>query len=384
MSAVKLMLSLIRYVITGEEITQEIIDSLNNEVLEEIYRIAEFHDITHIITYALSNIRKLDENDTSKKFSRAMLLEVYRHEQKNYEYQRICQLFEEKKIKFIPLKGSVIRKYYPEDWLRNSCDIDILVEEEHIEEIVKLLVQELKYITDGKRGSHDISLFTPGNVHIELHFNIISGTSDYNKVLSRIWEFASPVDGKIANYKVSNEFLYFHIISHAAYHFLMGGCGIRPIIDIWLLKKNLNLDNEKLLLLLKEANLLKFTTEIEHLANVWIQEYAHNETTKMMEEYILSGGVYGTIENKVGMNEHSKSKVEYFFHRIFMPYVTMKKYYKILDKAPILYPFFHVVRWFRIIFKNNDSAFYELKQNQNISDEKIEFLNRMRKMLNLR
>ena len=31
-------------------------------------------------------------------------------------------------IPFLPLKGSVIRQYYPEPWMRTSCDIDILVD----------------------------------------------------------------------------------------------------------------------------------------------------------------------------------------------------------------------------------------------------------------
>ena len=278
----------------------------------------------------------------------------------------------------------MIRKYYPEEWMRNSCDIDILVQEERVEEIVALLTQKLNYKSDGKRKSHDILLHTPGDVHLELHFNIISGSYAFNRVLSRVWDFARPVEDKENHYQLSDEFLYFHIISHAAYHFLRGGCGIRPIFDIWLLKNNLNLDAKKLLPLLKEADLEKFAVELEHLSNVWANGYPHNETTKMMEQYILSGGVYGTMENRVAINEHSQNKLKYFFHRVFMPYEAMKKYYKILDRAPVLYPFFHIVRWFRIIFTNKDSAFVELKQNQTISTGKVDSLSEMRKRLNLR
>lgn len=384
MTAAELMFYLIGSAVTGEEARQEVLDSLNGETLEEIYKIAEAHDIVHIISFVLSKSRKLGNDEISKKFSNAMLLAVYRYEQQNYEYQRICTLFEEEKIKFIPLKGSVIRRYYPEEWLRNSCDIDILVEEDRIDEIVALLTQKLNYKSDGKRQAHDISLFTPGNIHIELHFNIISGSSDFNKVLSRVWEFAELVDGKESQYRVSDEFLYFHIISHAAYHFLRGGCGIRPVFDIWLLKKNLNLDSKKLMPLLNEANLVKFTTEIEYLSDVWAEGCVHNEITKMMEQFILSGGVYGTIENQVGMNEHSQNKFKYFIHRVFMPYDTMKKYYKILDKAPVLYPFFHFVRWSRIILRNNDAAFIELKKNHTISAEKVDILRKMKKELNIK
>jgi hypothetical protein len=47
-----------------------------------------------------------------------------------HEFERICLVLEKAKIPHIPLKGSVLRKLYKEPWLRTSCDIDILVQEE--------------------------------------------------------------------------------------------------------------------------------------------------------------------------------------------------------------------------------------------------------------
>ena len=48
------------------------------------------------------------------------------------EYENLCSAFEKAQIPFLPLKGSVIRKYYPEAWMRTSCDIDILVHDEDV------------------------------------------------------------------------------------------------------------------------------------------------------------------------------------------------------------------------------------------------------------
>ncbi|MBO4954226.1 MAG: nucleotidyltransferase family protein, partial [Clostridia bacterium] len=36
-------------------------------------------------------------------------------------------------IDFMPLKGAVIRQYYPEPWMRTSCDIDIHVKKDRLE-----------------------------------------------------------------------------------------------------------------------------------------------------------------------------------------------------------------------------------------------------------
>ena len=51
---------------------------------------------------------------------------IYRHAQLSYEYVAVCDALETAQIPFIPLKGSVLRKWYPEPWMRTSCDIDIL------------------------------------------------------------------------------------------------------------------------------------------------------------------------------------------------------------------------------------------------------------------
>ena len=44
-----------------------------------------------------------------------------------------CNALEKAQIPFVPLKGSVIRKYYPEAWMRTSSDIDVLVHKEDVE-----------------------------------------------------------------------------------------------------------------------------------------------------------------------------------------------------------------------------------------------------------
>lgn len=68
----------------------------------------------------------------------------------NHEYNRICDALESVEISFLPLKGSVLRQYYPEPWMRTSCDIDILVHENDLEKTTEYLVRDLGYIYDRK------------------------------------------------------------------------------------------------------------------------------------------------------------------------------------------------------------------------------------------
>ena len=68
-------------------------------------------------------------------------MSVYRNEQIKYAFAQICDTFELSSIPYIPLKGSVIRPYYPKESMRTSCDIDILVKEENHEAAIDVLVQ---------------------------------------------------------------------------------------------------------------------------------------------------------------------------------------------------------------------------------------------------
>ncbi|MBQ8684597.1 MAG: hypothetical protein IJ514_00285 [Clostridia bacterium] len=91
-----------------------------------------------------------------------------------------------------------------------------------------------------------------------------------------------------------------------------------------------------------------------------------------LEAYIVGAGVYGSLENKVVVNQvRKKGKLRYLLSRIFLPYKKMKRLYPRLEKAPILLPFYHIKRWCLFLFKKDKKrAVAELKYNNSVSDEK--------------
>ena len=72
----------------------------------------------------------------------------------------------------MPLKGSVLRASYPQDWMRTSCDIDILVHREDLERAVELLVEKKQYRRE-VTNLCDVSLYAPSGVHLELHYDLV-------------------------------------------------------------------------------------------------------------------------------------------------------------------------------------------------------------------
>ncbi len=325
--------------------------SFSVEEEKVLLKMAQKHDLAHFIAFALGGDNSLNDIAVKQKLNSAKFLAVMRREQQTYEYNAIVKTFTENKIPFIPLKGAIICNYYPEAWLRTSCDIDILVHEQDLERAVKALIDNNGYKTDNKVNYHDVSLFSPSNVHLELHFNVLENKENIDAVLSSIWDYASPNENNSFEYKLCNEFLIFHIIAHMMYHFLKGGCGVRTIMDVHVAHKTLSINQDKLYELLNACNIAKFYESIIQLSNVWFNGQQHSEKTLKLENYIISGAVYGTLENRMKVDGTKVgSKTTHIFRRIFCPYSIMKNRYPILKKHKWLLPFYEVVRWVETIF----------------------------------
>lgn len=391
------MFNCIKYEIC-RQIEKIVLLEVSVRFLSELYRLSKAHDVAHLVGDALNKSgvfenlpADLDENERAaiakvkEKFDEQIFTAVYRYETINYELEQICKTLEEAKIPFIPLKGSVIRKYYPEPWMRTSCDIDILVWEADLNFAVRTLCDSLKY-TSGEKTSHDIKMYSENGVHLELHFSLIESdvVSKADIPLQLVWNYVQPINGT-SRHAMNDEMFYYYHIAHMAKHFIHGGCGIRPFIDLWLYNRVNTGNTNKRNKLLSDGELLKFSEEAENLAAAWFGNKEYNEITQEMEDYILQGGVYGTLKQNLAMSQNKKGgKFRHLISRIFLSYKDMAVYYPSLKKCPILFPFYQVRRWCRILFcGGRKAAMNEIKVNQNITTEEQERAKKLLEELNL-
>lgn len=355
--------------------------SFTDEELTRLYKLSKSHDLAHLVGDALIKNDLIKSDEIKAKFQKQMVLAVYRYEKINYELNRLRETLNEAEIPFIPLKGAVIRaEYYPEPWMRTSCDIDILVHESDLDRATAVLVDKLTYKQESK-GSHDIGLFSDNGVHLELHYSLIEEkrVGNIESVLQSVWEKAAPV-AETLEYVLSDEMFYYYHIAHMAKHFVgTGGCGVRPVVDIWVLNHRVPFDKEKRNALLAEGGLLTFATEAESLTEVWFGEGIHTDTTRQMQDYLLRGGVYGTTENRVSVQQVRKGgKVRYAFSRIWLPYDALKFHYPSLNGKRILLPLYEVRRWCKLIFCGGAKrSMNELKLNSAVSATEQDQINKM-------
>ena len=342
---------------------------LSLEETKALYNLAKRHDVAHIAGNAALRLSLLPESEKAKAvFEKECFTALYRHEKIRAELSGITALFEENAITHLPLKGSVLRDLYPSPWMRNSCDIDILVHEADIPR-AKTLLLDAGY-TPFSATAHDVSFDSPRGVHIELHFRLLEeGVSDtMQKKLTDVWQYTNAKPGAIYEQVMSDAFFYYYHMAHMAKHYLHGGCGIRPFLDLWVLRHRIFFDEERRAELLKAGGLFSFAKAAEALSEVWFGEEAHTPLTEKMEDFVLAGGVYGTEKNRITMGQARRGgKLRYALSRIFLPYHTIKFHYPVLQKHKWLLPFCEVRRWCKLIFLGGARrSAKELKTNSEI------------------
>lgn len=359
------LFSLIRARVCGNETEPHRPDG---EGLPRLYQLSKLHDVAHLLTDGLEAAGLPDEGEILAKFRKQRMVALYRYEQSNYELSALSAVLEAEKIPFIPLKGAILREHYPEPWMRTSCDIDVLVKREDLSAASAALSEKLGYRKEAQ-GSHDLSLFSPGGVHVELHFALNEENYRVFDTLSRIWEVALPEQEGGYRYTMPDEVFYFYHIAHMAKHFEEGGCGIRSFLDLWILDHRMEHDDAKRDALLIKEGMYAFAEGCRRLCEVWFSCAEGNELTVQMQNYILDGGVYGTVANKVTVQQTKQGgKVRYALRRIFVPYETMKVYYPILRTRKWLTPFMEVRRWVKILFGGRvKRSLTELNANQSVS-----------------
>ena len=357
---------------------------LSDETLKEVYTFAKRHDLSHFIGAALSK-KKISVSDTAfQYYQNDMFATVVRMQKISYEYDRVCGDLENAGIRFVPLKGAVIKNYYPEFWMRTSCDIDILVHENYLKKAITAINSNNRFQVSEKHY-HDVSLMTVDGIHIELHFSILEANDNLDAVLKDVWEYTEPQENHKYSMRLTPEFFLFHIYAHTTYHFLKGGCGVKTIIDIFLLEKYLKYDNESLEELLEMAKIKQFRQELKALSQVWFSNTTHSEITLSMEKYIFSGGVYGSRKNSIKVRSTDQLYSRYVLSRIFVPYDIIRSIYPILNKYKYLTPVFEVVRWIRFLFKGDYKAkVNEVETFNSLSNNEQQEVDKMLKNLGLR
>lgn len=333
--------------------------SLSGDELDCIVSVLRKHDLLHLLMWSVPKVAAPVDDQVMKSIRYAQELAFRRSVVLEYDRQQIYALFEQNGIDYIPLKGAVIRELYPQPWHRTSCDIDVLIREQELSKAAKILCEQ--GYTFRERGFHDAQFDTPSNNNLELHVSILENMEQLDRTLVQVWEYAEKEGSSSCRCRLTNEFLLFHILSHMAYHFYRGGCGIRPLIDFDLISRNLAVDRSILNRLLDHSELRPFYNAVQNLANVWFHGAEHDGITRKMENFIVVGGVYGARTSGVLVTRaESDHQAAYLLKRLFPPIGHMRILYPILNHIPFLLPICWIIRIVKQLFNGSLKGHVEM------------------------
>lgn len=357
MTAAKMLLELLRTEITGETVT---LPEGFDDQFSQVLTLAKRQDVTHLTYHAVKRSGWVPRDGALwESAERDMMKEIFRSTGNEAVLKTAVPILNSAGIPFVPLKGAVIRTWYPEPWMRASCDTDLLIREEDLDRALDALAAG-GFTTDRVRHYHDVSLYLQG-AHLELHFSICEDMPAIDRVLRRVWDYVVPADG--AEYRQTPAFFAFHLVAHAMYHFQKGGCGVKPFLDLWILRKNGVYRDESLRPLLEECGITRFYEAMCEAVSAWFCGGESTDLTDEILQYVINGDTYGNFQNEtVAGAAVRKSKIRYLLSRAFLPAETMKKIYPELKRRPILLPVCYVRRfWTHLAGEKRNSGRRKLR-----------------------
>ena len=204
------------------------------------------------------------------------------------------------------------------------------------------------------QGNFEIDGKRAPNIYVELHTEYFpKNTFLYNSM-------GDPDFRKDKSPEETIREFYLYNVIHVAKHYFSAGCGIRRVLDLYLLQarygeelEHMDIDRD-----LEKVGIADFTGEINALAQDWFRPEGFRWTESQMAEQILLSPLHGQRENFI----HSRitdiggegtarpvAKLKYLLHRLFPGRVVMHKHYPFLKKWVILYPFCWIHRGIKLV-----------------------------------
>lgn len=318
--------------------------------LSDGLEIARKHKIEVLFYYGALNCGFSQEEPLMQELFMLVCGNIAVNEQQMYAVKEIFSAFDEQKIEYLPLKGTLLKSMYPKPEMRSMSDADILIKTEQYD-IIKQIMQKLGY-TETNESDHEL-IWKKQGIHIELHKRLIpSYNKDYYAYFGDGWQLAGIKNG--TRYSMTDEDQMIYLFTHFAKHYRDAGIGIKHMTDLWVYRKiKPQLDEKYMKKELTALQLYEFYVNIINTLSVWFEGREADEKTDFITEVIFNSGVYGTSETHilseaVKISKSTKSaksvKSKKYIDLLFPQYKIMCKKFPFLSKAPFLLPIMWIYR----------------------------------------
>lgn len=292
------------------------------------------------------------------------------------ERKFITDFMNENGIKYMPLKGIILKELYPEIGMREMSDNDIYYDLSFREKIGSFMLSR-GYKCVAEADNHDAYEKEP-IYNFEFHNRLFLKETSLS-----LHRYYSDIDKRMIrdsknafSYHLSDEDFYIYLIAHEYKHYNYCGTGLRSLLDcyVFLNKFSDTLDFEYIKRETQKAGISDFEKMQRNLCgkfSVSLSDVDFTEDEVKFLQYLVSSGVHGNFSTGVinkakgkGAQKTKvtfKEKVKYISKRVFPPMSYYKRFYPFFYNHRYLIPFCVIYRIFLAVFKRNKNIKNELR-----------------------
>ena len=337
---------------------------LVNADLEALFRLAKAHSVSAMVCMALeqtdafccaeesTRLKWLDAKN--KAVRKNMLLDAERHQ--------LEKEFAEHGIWYMPLKGSILKDWYPKFGMREMADNDILFDPSERKRVRGIFRSRGYKIVSFGKGNHD-EYEKPPLYHFEMHVSLFHEM--YPKLAGQyrnVKEKLLPVDGTVCQFAFTPEDFYVFALAHAYKHYSGSGTGVRTLADFYVMNHHLGgiMNWDEVKQKLTRLGIAEYEQHSRVLAEKLfsgarpLPEIELNTDEKEMLRFYCNATTYGTIDNQIQNRLHELqgnaegitlgTKLKYCCARLFPGKEFCKYHYPFVYRHLWLLPFFWVWR----------------------------------------
>lgn len=294
--------------------------------LENLYRAANRHLLTAITAMALEVAGIRDGA-----FTQAKGKAIRKVTAMDADMIELFNRFDRMGIWYMPLKGSVLKDYYPAYGMRQMSDHDILFDSSRADDVKSIMKSMGFSCKSFGTGVHDTYHKEPVS-NFEMHRALFAPASGdrlcdyYLNTKDRLVKD----EGTGYGYHFSSEDFYIYMIAHEYKHYSVGGTGLRSLLDtyVYISKCGDKLDWKYITSEVQKLGIADFERQNRSLALHLFSNTALTDAEQEMLSYIISSGTYGTVEHSVeNAIRKAGSKGRYLVSRLFLPMEIVKTCY---------------------------------------------------------
>ena len=342
---------------------KEIIDRYS---MQNILTYSAKHSISALVGYSLMKNEAFESSPLCGEWSAAINNALRNTILMDAEREEIYSYMEQNGVWHIPLKGIVLKEYYPEYGIREMSDNDILYDARH-QELMR------QYMTGNGYDAVSVGIHQDDIYHklpiynFELHRTLFrKDNTVLYKYFYRVKHMVERLPGSRYSYQFKREYFYIYVLAHAYTHYHLGGTGIRSLVDIYLYY-NTEKDMDRALIgqELRNIGLYEFHKKCVSISSALFGDAAVYDLDRLSDSeweflsYIIDSGTYGTYESDLkniisrfddGYRIKRSSVYKYYLTRMFPDLTYIRSNAPVVYKYKALIPLFYLYRFVKLAF----------------------------------